>query len=666
MARSRPPPFIRLVQRTPEPRRLTAEDFEPSSWQRTLFAEKNPALLAFVDIERATEADFLTILVGAQARFVIDLRLVPRFDIAGMNRKLVFALFDQAGTQYIDFSGRLGLNNSRDARLNPPILTDHLRKLTFFSSTLLDGPIVFLVDAAQFENSYINALADALSSLRPNGWEVLRVPYANETASGSAEEIPPRANRRVVFISHANPEDNAFTLWLCARLACAGYEVWSDVTNLMGGEEFWDTIEEAIRRHAVKVVAVLSRRSQIKQGVLDEINCAISVERADGIDSFVIPVRIDDLPFNEVRANLARKNIIDFEANWATGLSQLMSVFERDGVPRIKSQGMEEVATWCREHLRSVVRLKSSPETLISNWLRIKTLPDDIRLHNVEVPAEQIARVTEGLKFPTFRYLRLIGSFTNANDLQGEASSAAVLTEAYSIPLVSFLNGKPSVLPGLQVREAQNFISSLLRQAWNNHARRRGLLPYEISSGAIAWFLPAGHIEGNRVSFLDLDGKRRRKQIVGWSDRRQAFWHLALELRPVLGRTPRMIARTHVAFTNDGKTLLSDKNKLHALRRRFCKNWWNDRWRDLLLAFLAWLSDGHENINLNLGTCSQAVLEKHPLMFVSPISISDDFDPLTDDASDEGEWIDALDEGEDEYEGEWEEDTVLVSIGREE
>jgi TIR domain len=49
------------------------------------------------------------------------------------------------------------------------------------------------------------------------------------------------AARAIVFISHANPEDNDFTTWLAARLALAGYEVWSDITKLIGGEVFWLT-----------------------------------------------------------------------------------------------------------------------------------------------------------------------------------------------------------------------------------------------------------------------------------------------------------------------------------------------------------------------------------------------------------------------------------------
>ena len=36
--------------------------------------------------------------------------------------------------------------------------------------------------------------------------------------------------RDMVFLSHANPEDNEFTLWLALRLAAEGFPVWCDLT----------------------------------------------------------------------------------------------------------------------------------------------------------------------------------------------------------------------------------------------------------------------------------------------------------------------------------------------------------------------------------------------------------------------------------------------------
>ena len=60
--------------------------------------------------------------------------------------------------------------------------------------------------------------------------------------------------RDTLLLSHANPEDNVVTRWLALRLASEGYGVWSDITKLLGGERFWDNIEEAIRERTVKFV----------------------------------------------------------------------------------------------------------------------------------------------------------------------------------------------------------------------------------------------------------------------------------------------------------------------------------------------------------------------------------------------------------------------------
>ena len=40
-----------------------------------------------------------------------------------------------------------------------------------------------------------------------------------------------------LFISHAAPDDNAFALWLGAKLGARGYEVWADVLRLRGGDD---------------------------------------------------------------------------------------------------------------------------------------------------------------------------------------------------------------------------------------------------------------------------------------------------------------------------------------------------------------------------------------------------------------------------------------------
>lgn len=54
-------------------------------------------------------------------------------------------------------------------------------------------------------------------------------------------------------------------VWLSLKLAALGYRVWSDVTKLLGGEDFWRDIEPIIRDSTVKVLYVLSRASNHKE-----------------------------------------------------------------------------------------------------------------------------------------------------------------------------------------------------------------------------------------------------------------------------------------------------------------------------------------------------------------------------------------------------------------
>jgi hypothetical protein len=93
------------------------------------------------------------------------------------------------------------------------------------------------------------------------------------------EGAPVKPARATLLLSHANPEDNELTLWLALQLANEGYRVWCDLTKLLGGEVFWDDIEEVIKSRAVKVLYVLSRTSNTKDGSLKELHFAQGVAK---------------------------------------------------------------------------------------------------------------------------------------------------------------------------------------------------------------------------------------------------------------------------------------------------------------------------------------------------------------------------------------------------
>lgn len=88
--------------------------------------------------------------------------------------------------------------------------------------------------------------------------------------------------RNIVFISHANPEDNGFSLWLSMQLMRHGYDVWCDLIKLPGGETFWHEIEQTIRHKSAKFLYVLSKTSNQKRGPLDELQVALNPAHGTG------------------------------------------------------------------------------------------------------------------------------------------------------------------------------------------------------------------------------------------------------------------------------------------------------------------------------------------------------------------------------------------------
>src|SRR5262245_52801896 len=106
---------------------------------------------------------------------------------------------------------------------------------------------------------------------------------------------PQDFRRKLVFISHANPEDNAAASWFATQLTLLGYEVWCDVRNAPGGEsDFWLKVQKKIENDAAKFIFILSESSrefEKKRGVYKEVQTADNLRR----DNFILPLRIQKL-----------------------------------------------------------------------------------------------------------------------------------------------------------------------------------------------------------------------------------------------------------------------------------------------------------------------------------------------------------------------------------
>lgn len=427
-------------------------------------------------------------------------------------------------------------------------------------------------------------------------------------------------SRRLVFISHANPEDNDFTLWLAGRLTSHGYLVWSDLTKLVGAEVFWRDIEEAIRVHAAKTVVVLSRAAQEKEGVLDEVHLAVTVERSQKIKEFVIPVRIDDVPFSETQANLARKNIIDFHGGWAEGLRRLLKVLARDSVPHEHALEARRTGEWFKEMLAGPLSVVQEPQELMSNQLPVSVIPEVLNFFRVPVAQDKIIDKFGSFPYAVYPYAEMMATFATEKDVNDHLPSWQRATPAHRIPLTSILHEEPHSLPRLEWPEASKMLAFLFRTCWSKAMEAKGLLRYGLASGFTAWYPRHEYAEGNWTRYTDAAGIQRKKRLVGRSEKRKVHWHFAVEAIPLVRRESRVVLRTHVVFTQDGVLPLPSAGRMHGLRRSFCKSWWNDRWRGLLLAYIALIKD-EDGIVIPAGSNQEFRVGLCPLPFEAPVRL---------------------------------------------
>jgi hypothetical protein len=95
------------------------------------------------------------------------------------------------------------------------------------------------------------------------------------------------------------------------------------------------------------------------------------------------------------------------------------------------------------------------------------------------------------------------------------------------------------------------------------------------------------------------------------------------------------VIKGHVLFSDDGLRLWASKDRLAKARRNQCKNWWNDEWRDRLLAVMAHLAGQGQQIVLSLAPNVAITLSSRPELFESPVSYIDPSDIVKEEELDE-------------------------------
>ncbi len=437
-----------------------------------------------------------------------------------------------------------------------------------------------------------------------------------------SHSLPPLEDRDIVFISHANPEDNAFATWLTLRLAREGYRVWCDVANLMGGDDFWRDIETCIREHTRRFIYVLTRTSNRKQGPMQELAVAADLARQLNDSGFIVPVKLDDLPHSEHNIQLHRLNALTFTPGWQDGLVSLFKTLDDSAVPRPLQDGAAQVASWWNANRLNHEILQKKPEFLWTNWFPLTGLPSHFWVW--EIPED--AKLPENFPYPTYRMERRLFSFADSTALTGDLRTP---TGGKGQCVSLHLQRDPAVKTGLKKHEVTTAVKQLIRQAWAQMAKQQCLPVYELSNRRQTIWFPTSAAEGNTVEFNGVDGKKCRRDLCGYKtitrlsgEKYKRYWHFGLEAAPALYPSPVLALKSHVVFTHDGKNLAGEAKYQHRARRSQCAMWWNDKWRDLTLAAVARLADG-DSISLPVGPSTSLAIESCPLKYSADVSYAD-------------------------------------------
>ncbi len=450
-----------------------------------------------------------------------------------------------------------------------------------------------------------------------------------------------------IFITHAAPQDNQFALWLSSKLVMAGYKVWVDRRRLRGGDDFWDEIDRVLRHETIKQIVVFTKYVG-RPGVKKELAIGDVMKARLSDSKFMIGIRNDDISFSDAPPELLRGNILDAYPNWHDCLKGLFETLEDLNVPRTAgpdAQVLRAIVEAREDGRRFVV---ATPEAALTNWFPI-TPPEHIRYFRFEGLQQQMKAWRRDCRIPSIEMGRLSGTFADPLAFSVASSFEQSMPMAYEIPFSEFVGGT-NLGPYIDRQGANKDIANLLRQHFNQTAAARRLLPVEFASGDTGWFFPDGLVPGNKIVCDTLNGRRIRRSVSGKF--KALRWHLCLLAKPRIW--PSLVYRIHanVVLSEDGRTPIPGQ-KTYKRRRRLTKSWWNDVWRDRLLAGMNFLAGDKTSIVMEAGHVQFAV-SAWPLLADVPVSYEATDPPLPSEEDDEGnivssaalnDQIDELDEG---------------------
>jgi hypothetical protein len=306
------------------------------------------------------------------------------------------------------------------------------------------------------------------------------------------------------------------------------------------------------------------------------------------------------------------------------GFKQLVKRLHEDGIDKDERFSADSVAVWWRQNFGEEEGVSEAADFYCSNRVSLIDLPLQVNVIRLEQVLPEDTDVTTA-PFPISPHGRLMVSFASFRDLLPFFEALRVGNDGTDTIDTAHFREK-GVVPAIDSRSARNHLSFLLRQGFQRFALSRGLREYELTGSRRFFWFPKDLVENDRISFRALDGTNTWKAIVGFKSLkakdghiRLRNWHFGIEGIPHVGFDSYLSVLPHVAFTENCELYESAK-KQHAYRRNQCRSWYNNDWRDRLLATLAFLRGEDVELRLSLSPNAVANFQALPEAIESPVT----------------------------------------------
>jgi hypothetical protein len=481
--------------------------------------------------------------------------------------------------------------------------------------------------------------------------------------------------RTTIFISHATPEDNDFAIWLASRLQLLGFKVWIDKNSLLGGEKFWEEIDNTIRNESIKFLLVYSKNifqnnefgeiitGKLKDGIYKEYSFAetIGKQQKDLVD-FIILMNIDGSDYN-MFIGADRTIQIPFYENWALGFEQLTKKLEKDSVHQSEQQRNAPFGNWYENEFKIKNGIIKKKELYYSNWWQINQLPDFFYIYQFQTDKQAKLIYERNNIFPISKISNCLSSFYNEIDLHVEDEEGIVelkLTGKFKISIKDVLLGFEKEKFPTQ-KDAENHLKQLLKRIFHLLMKNRKMYWHEMSNKKLAYYHTPASLDNLKVKFKypykSEKVKPKTRNLLG-TYQHSSYWHYAVSAKPILTPLVGYSLKNHLTFSDDGFNSWEDKDKIHSHRRSKSKvsRYFNEDWRDFQCAFLNSLSNSEGKIEIPLNKSFILSMGSWPEMFWADFGffepwdkerqslMNDYYEELESEESDENEMIEEIDE----------------------